>query len=214
MARCMYDWGAAAQYRAQGHSIEECSRRFGFHVTAWYKAIERGVIPRPPRQNPGARLRYDWDAIQRYYDEGHTYRECKADFGFAAESWRLAVARGRITSRGQRWTLEKLLREGKRTSNIKKRLIEAGVLKDECSRCGLSEWLGRKLVIQMDHINGICTDNRLENFRMLCPNCHSQTETFGGRNKASIRKNVGSRASNAAPQSMVAPAGFEPALLP
>lgn len=55
-----------------------------------------------------------------------------------------------------------------------------------CAVCNLSEWLGRPLVLQLDHINGINDDNRIENLRLLCPNCHSQTETYGGKNKVSI----------------------------
>ncbi len=209
MARCRYDWKAVAAYLADGHTLSDCSKRFGFTVTAWYKAIERGVVPQPPRQNRGARLRYDWDAIQRYYEEGHTYQDCRRHFGFAAISWQLAVKRGAIRARAQRWPLTKLLAEGKRASNIKARLLEAGLLQNVCSGCGHSEWRGRELVIQLDHINGDPHDNRLENLRMLCPNCHSQTETFGARNKASMRRK---RAKCALPN--VAPAGFEPASPP
>lgn len=48
--------------------------------------------------------------------------------------------------------------------------------------CGISdEWLGQPVTLQLDHINGVFNDNRLENLRLLCPNCHSQTETFAGR---------------------------------
>lgn len=55
-----------------------------------------------------------------------------------------------------------------------------------CSVCGISDWLGQKLTLQLDHINGIRNDDRFENLRLLCPNCHSQTETFAGKNKVSI----------------------------
>ncbi|MEP7379813.1 MAG: HNH endonuclease [Chloroflexota bacterium] len=52
-----------------------------------------------------------------------------------------------------------------------------------CEGCGLSdEWLGRKLTLEIDHVNGRHNDNRAENIRFLCPNCHSQTETFCARN--------------------------------
>ena len=50
--------------------------------------------------------------------------------------------------------------------------------------CGnIGEWNGNSLSLQLDHINGIHTDNRIENLRMLCPNCHSQTETFSKRKR-------------------------------
>ena len=53
-----------------------------------------------------------------------------------------------------------------------------------CAECGLGEeWRGKPITLQLDHVNGIHTDNRLENLRLLCPNCHTQTETFCGKNK-------------------------------
>ena len=61
---------------------------------------------------------------------------------------------------------------------------------DACCMCGLSEWINGKLVLELDHINGDHTDNRIENLRYLCPNCHSQTDTFRGRNKNTSKKRV------------------------
>jgi Zn finger protein HypA/HybF involved in hydrogenase expression len=67
---------------------------------------------------------------------------------------------------------------------LKNRLIAAGLLDNKCSECGsLPEWNGKFLSLQLDHINGVFNDNRLENVRLLCPNCHSQTPTFAGKNK-------------------------------
>ena len=49
--------------------------------------------------------------------------------------------------------------------------------------CGITDtWQGKKITLELDHINGINSDNRIENLRYLCPNCHSQTPTFRGRN--------------------------------
>ena len=53
----------------------------------------------------------------------------------------------------------------------------------ECAVCGISEWRGMRLVLHLDHINGIANDNRYENLRMLCPNCHSQTDTYCNRTR-------------------------------
>ncbi|MBX9580218.1 MAG: HNH endonuclease [Gemmataceae bacterium] len=47
-----------------------------------------------------------------------------------------------------------------------------------CTRCGISEWQGCPLSLHLDHVNGVNNDNRLENLRFLCPNCHSQTESY------------------------------------
>jgi hypothetical protein len=68
-------------------------------------------------------------------------------------------------------------------THLKKRLIGEGLLRNECYVCKQPpEWNGSPLCLQLDHINGVGDDNRIENLRIICPNCHSQSETFGGRN--------------------------------
>lgn len=67
-------------------------------------------------------------------------------------------------------------------ANLKKRLIENNLLEYKCACCNLSDtWNNKPLSLQLDHINGINDDNRLENLRFLCPNCHTQTETYSGK---------------------------------
>jgi len=66
--------------------------------------------------------------------------------------------------------------------SLKARLLKNGMLKNECYNCGFPPfWDGKKLVMVLDHINGINNDHSPENLRLLCPNCNSQTITFAGR---------------------------------
>jgi len=66
---------------------------------------------------------------------------------------------------------------------IKKRIIQENLIEYKCHRCDVTEWFGEKITLDLDHINGNNRDNRLENLRFLCPNCHSLTSTYKGRGK-------------------------------
>lgn len=68
------------------------------------------------------------------------------------------------------------------TSSLKSRMVREGLLIYECAICGISSWRGGPITLQLDHINGVNNDHRQENLRLLCPNCHSCTPTFAGRN--------------------------------
>jgi hypothetical protein len=72
---------------------------------------------------------------------------------------------------------------------LKRRIIKEGLLPVVCSICGLEPiWKEKVLVLVLDHINGSCTDNRIENLRLLCPNCNSQQDTFCSKNRNKERE--------------------------
>lgn len=72
------------------------------------------------------------------------------------------------------------------TVHLKTRLLKESRIINKCAECGCEPvWRGKQLVLRLDHINGKRNDNRIENLRLLCPNCDSQQPTFCGRN---IRK--------------------------
>jgi DNA-binding CsgD family transcriptional regulator len=128
--------------------------------------------------------RYDWEAVQRYYDDGHSVRDCIRFFGFSAASWFDAVNRGAIVARPSATPISELLAadtyHGRH--NLKARLVREGLKCNACEQCGLIDWLGQPITLALHHVNGERTDNRLENLMLLCPNCHSQTDNYAGRN--------------------------------
>lgn len=68
-------------------------------------------------------------------------------------------------------------------SVLRRNIITNNRIPYKCDICGIDEWQGKKLSLELDHINGVNNDNRLENLRFLCPNCHSQTVTYGSKNQ-------------------------------
>ena len=65
---------------------------------------------------------------------------------------------------------------------LKAKLIRDGLKEDKCERCGISEWQGEKLTLELHHKDGNHYNNTLSNLQILCPNCHSLTEKYNGRN--------------------------------
>ena len=75
---------------------------------------------------------------------------------------------------------------------LRKRLISEGLKDHKCEKCNLKEWLDEPIKLELHHINGLNLDHRIENLQLLCPNCHSITDNFRGKNikasKADLRK--------------------------
>lgn len=72
---------------------------------------------------------------------------------------------------------------------LKARLLKDGILQNICSECGqLPIHNGKNLVLHLEHKNGVNNDHRLENLCILCPNCHSQSPTFAGRNNKRVKQ--------------------------
>lgn len=66
---------------------------------------------------------------------------------------------------------------------LKKRLLGEGIKPHLCENCQLRSWQGREIPLELHHKDGNRTNHMLENLQLLCPNCHSQTDTFRGKNK-------------------------------
>ena len=71
---------------------------------------------------------------------------------------------------------------------LKGRLLKEGIITYQCAICLISDWNGKSISLELDHIDGNSSNHSLENLRLLCPNCHSQTDTFRSKNKS--KKNL------------------------
>ncbi|HEV2785884.1 MAG TPA: helix-turn-helix domain-containing protein [Solirubrobacteraceae bacterium] len=163
----------------EGLSQAEVARRTGRSksTVSWHaRRLDRAIDDRCAR-------RYDWSEIQAYYDAGHSITDCQLRFGFSRQSWHEAQRRGKVRARPHAMPVDQLLSGPRNRRHVKQRLLNAGLKQNRCERCGIDEWLGAPLSMALHHVNGDGSDNRLENLQMLCPNCHSQTENFAGRNR-------------------------------
>jgi hypothetical protein len=97
---------------------------------------------------------------------------------FKGQGWRKGTYKSLIP-------IEEFLSNNRPVSSfkLKNKLLKEKLLEYRCSFCGLTEWLGKPIPLELDHINGNNKDNSLENLRLLCPNCHALTPNYRGKNK-------------------------------
>ena len=81
-------------------------------------------------------------------------------------------------NKAERYELGAVKNSNMRTQELKSLLLLLGIKEYCCEGCRSADWLGSRLVMELHHVNGDNTDNRIENLQMLCPNCHSQTDTW------------------------------------
>lgn len=143
------------------------------------------------------KFKYDWKLVDAYLDT-HGVRETIEHFGMSNRTWNKALVRGDVSYKPKHTDLTTVFVQGAVSRNtIKRAMLAAGV--QQCCAiegCGLTHWLGRPISLHLDHMNGDKHDNRFENLRLLCPNCHSQTDTYGGRNVKRKRKLGNARQAN------------------
>ena len=93
--------------------------------------------------------------------------------------------RHKIGKNKKTYKIEQILVENSTYNNgtrLKKRLIKEKGFEYKCYNCNLTEWMGKPIPLDLEHINGIHSDNRIENLTFLCCNCHALTDTYKGKN--------------------------------
>jgi hypothetical protein len=136
-------------------------------------------------------IRHDWPAIIKFYNEGHSYRDCQIKFGVCGESMTRAVKRGLFTPRVNNKYLVfeemKTRHTGKYGSGIRhhlrRKILIENLIPYFCAECGIDTWRGEKLTLRLDHKDGDGRNNELSNLRFVCPNCDSVSDTYCWKNR-------------------------------
>lgn len=196
-------------------SLRSIIRKLGLHDhTNTYKRLRQQIVElgldishfRGCGRRPRA---YTPDQLQKAVSKSRSIRQTLLALGIRAEGGNyktirrdidaLRIDTSHFTGRGWRKDAVKpvtpprplkdvLVKDSEiSTTQVRRRLLREGLIDQRCDVCGISEWMGQPLTIELDHVNGIHNDHQLENIRMLCPNCHSQTRTYRGRNSRRLR---------------------------
>ena len=167
---------------SEGLPASEIALRLGVVKSTVAYHLRRLDVPIDPR----FARRYDWESILAQSCAGTSFDELISQYGFSRYAFYEAARRRRILLRPATIPIEQLLVIGRRTGreHLKRRLVAEGLKENRCEICGIVDWQGRPLKMQLHHVNGDGTDNRIANLQFLCGNCHSQTSTFAGRNRS------------------------------
>ena len=94
--------------------------------------------------------------------------------------------KGLSKSNGREMTLIEYLNKSIdiQSNKVRKKLLEEGYKKYRCECCGLTEWLGEPIPLELHHKDGNHFNNDLDNFQLLCPNCHAKTDSYRGKNRS------------------------------
>lgn len=89
-----------------------------------------------------------------------------------------------FTKKKPKLTLEEYLKNSTdiQSNKVRIKLLEEGYKKHQCERCGLTEWLGQPIPLELHHKDGNRNNNTLDNYELLCPNCHAFTDSYRGKN--------------------------------
>lgn len=144
---------------ANNFSISEILRKLGLAETSFYA------------RNKLKSLIKEYNIDTNHFD---SHKKSKENLGKTKDSLENQVKSGWINVTNNR---------------NKKALIKLGVFENVCAICGINDWLGKPLSLHLDHIDGDRKNNHLSNLRLICPNCHSQTDTYCGKNVKHTKQN-------------------------
>jgi hypothetical protein len=184
----------------RGHSLSQIAEEFGLGkstVRYWLRRYD--LTTKRATQRSPTRLMLSEDLLRQVAGDVFCMADCLRSLNLPVQSnyypaikrrlarWEIDTSHWVKNGRkgGRQTPLSEVLVKNSSFSRhaLKKRILSEGILEERCDECQLpSEWNGKKLVLVLDHINGVNNDHRLENLRLLCPNCNSQTPTFSGRN--------------------------------